>query len=69
MEELLLFSIANFLLVHKGTEDAKELFNRKKNVGARTSGHKIMIARLCVEIRKGCKVSMQTSFGGAFQLD
>lgn len=54
MEELCLFSIANFLLIYKGTEDQKELFNRKKNVGARTSGHKVMIATLCVEIRKGC---------------
>jgi len=54
MEELCLSSIANFLLTHKGTEDQKELFNRKKNVGARTNGHKILTATLHVEIGKGC---------------
>lgn len=54
MEELCLSSIADFIWIHKGTEDQKELFNRKKNVGARTSEHKIMIAKLCMEIRKVC---------------
>lgn len=54
MGKLCLFSIANFLLLHKGTEEQKELFNRKKNVGARISAHKITIATLCVEMRKGC---------------
>lgn len=52
MKELCLSSIADFLWVHKGTEEQKELFNGKKNVGARTSEHKIMIAKLHVEIRK-----------------
>lgn len=66
MEELCLFSIANFLLIHKGTEGQRELFNRKKNVGARTSGHKIMIDTLCVEIRKGFQVLTQTILEESF---
>lgn len=43
-----------FSLATQRNWEQKELFNRKKNVGARISAHKTTIAILCVEMRKGC---------------